>query len=111
MMAGWQSGHAADCNSVYAGSIPTSASIGKARVVKSVDTGDLKSPAHKACQFESGLGHHSYTSKHGAYKEPSVKLVFLCLQKRHNTMYKKREHIDSLKSNISFVYHDKGGNK
>jgi len=26
-------------------------------------------------------------------------------------MYKKREHIDSLKSNISFVYHDKGGNK
>ena len=26
-MAGWQSGHAADCNSVYAGSIPTSASI------------------------------------------------------------------------------------
>ena len=24
--AGWQSGHAADCNSVYAGSIPTSAS-------------------------------------------------------------------------------------
>ncbi len=53
----------------------------KARVVKSVDTGDLKSPAHKACQFESGLGHHSYTSKYGAYKEPSVKLVFLCLQK------------------------------
>ena len=51
----------------------------KARVVKSVDTGDLKSPAHKACQFESGLGHHSYTSKYGAYKEPSVKLVFLCL--------------------------------
>ncbi len=25
-IAGWQSGHAADCNSVYAGSIPTSAS-------------------------------------------------------------------------------------
>ena len=83
----------------------------KARVVKSVDTGDLKSPAHKACQFESGLGHHSYTSKYGAYKEPSVKLVFLCLQKKHNEMHKKREHIDSLKNNISFVYHDKGGNK
>src|SRR5690606_1113362 len=33
----------------------------KARVVKSVDTVDLKSPAHKACQFESGLGHHSST--------------------------------------------------
>ena len=26
-MAGWQSGHAADCNSVNAGSIPTPASI------------------------------------------------------------------------------------
>ena len=25
-MAGWQSGYAADCKSVYAGSIPTSAS-------------------------------------------------------------------------------------
>ena len=25
-MAGWQSGHAADCKSVYAGSIPASAS-------------------------------------------------------------------------------------
>ena len=84
----------------------------KARVVKSVDTGDLKSPAHKACQFESGLGHHSYTSKYGAYKEPSVKLVFLCLQKSVTIQCtKKREHIDSLKNNISFVYHDKGGNK
>ena len=58
--ARWQSGHAAACKAVYAGSIPTPASkFGfKARVVKSVDTGDLKSPAHKACQFESGLGHH-----------------------------------------------------
>ena len=26
-MAGWQSGHAADCKSVYAGSIPASASM------------------------------------------------------------------------------------
>jgi hypothetical protein len=26
-------------------------------------------------------------------------------------MHKKREHIDSLKNNISFVYHDKDGNK
>ena len=26
-LAGWQSGHAADCKSVYAGSIPASASI------------------------------------------------------------------------------------
>ena len=36
--------------------------VKNARVVKSVDTGDLKSPAHKACQFESGLGHHFNTS-------------------------------------------------
>ena len=28
-MAGWQSGHAAACKAVYAGSIPTSASIAK----------------------------------------------------------------------------------
>ena len=28
-MAGWQSGHAADCKSVYAGAIPASASIKK----------------------------------------------------------------------------------
>ena len=28
-MAGWQSGHAADCKSVYAGSIPASASTKK----------------------------------------------------------------------------------
>ena len=69
----------------------------KARVVKSVDTGDLKSPAHKACQFESGLGHHSYTSKYGAYKEPSVKLVFLCLQKKHNAMHKKESTLTLLK--------------
>ena len=42
---GWQSGHAADCNSVYAGSIPDlRLQSCKARVVKSVDTGDLKSP-------------------------------------------------------------------
>ena len=87
-MAGWQSGHAADCNSVYAGSIPTSASnLVKARVVKSVDTGDLKSPAHKACQFESGLGHHSSTTEDGVNKEPSDKLVFLCL--KFNTPIKK----------------------
>ena len=65
-MARWQSGHAADCNSVYAGSIPTLASIFlsvflqdwffrnglnyrqlnalSARMVELVDTGDLKSP-------------------------------------------------------------------
>ena len=49
--AWWQSGYAADCKSAYAGSIPTQASIfplrddahaGHARVVKSVDTRDLK---------------------------------------------------------------------
>ena len=33
----------------------------RARVVKSVDTADLKSAAHKrAYQFDSGLGHHPY---------------------------------------------------
>ncbi len=31
-MAGWQSGHAADCKSVYAGSIPASASIQKIKL-------------------------------------------------------------------------------
>ncbi len=48
--ARWQSGYAADCNSVYAGSIPTLASIFlcHARVVELVDTGDLKSPARKS---------------------------------------------------------------
>ena len=45
-MAGWQSGHAADCNSVNAGSIPTPASKGElhcARMAKLVDARDLKS--------------------------------------------------------------------
>ena len=79
----------------------------KARVVKSVDTGDLKSPAHKACQFESGLGHHSYTSKYGAYKEPSVKLVFLCLAK---IQYKKESTMTLLKQHIA-IHDYNGGNK
>jgi len=42
-MAEWQSGYAADCKSVDVGSIPASASILRARVVKSVYTADLKS--------------------------------------------------------------------
>ena len=45
-LAGWQSGDAAACKAVYAGSIPTPASIflySKARVVELVDTRDLKS--------------------------------------------------------------------
>ena len=48
-MAGWQSGHAADCKSVYAGSIPTPASnpLATAAVVKPVDTADLKSAARE----------------------------------------------------------------
>lgn len=41
--ARWQSGHAADCKSVYLGSTPGRASINLAQVVKSVDTRDLKS--------------------------------------------------------------------
>jgi hypothetical protein len=51
-LAGWQSGYAADCNSVYAGSIPTPASIfwlqDSAQVVKLVDTRDLKSLGRNA---------------------------------------------------------------
>ena len=43
MVAEWQSGYAADCKSVYAGSIPTSAFL-LARMVELVDTRDLKSP-------------------------------------------------------------------
>src|SRR5690606_24066835 len=59
--AGWQSGHAADCKSAYAGSIPTSASILKprsgavlfcrdrsARMAELVDATDLKSVGRKA---------------------------------------------------------------
>jgi hypothetical protein len=45
-VAGWQSGHAAACKAVYAGSIPASASkkyIPYAQVVELVDTRDLKS--------------------------------------------------------------------
>ena len=76
-MARWQSGHAAACKAVDAGSIPTLASIrsrfrrilhqlvsaldgyqaSQARVAKSVDARDLKSLDHKPCRFESGLGH------------------------------------------------------
>ncbi|MCI3951223.1 MAG: hypothetical protein K0R53_720 [Burkholderiales bacterium] len=42
--AGWQSGHAAACKAVDAGSIPTPASsTAHARMVKLVDTRDLKS--------------------------------------------------------------------
>ena len=64
ILAGWQSGYAAACKAVYAGSIPTPASlqisytiVTNARVVKLVDTRDLKSLAFKVCRFESGLGH------------------------------------------------------
>ena len=42
-MAGWQSGHAAACKAVYAGSIPASACIMFAWVAKLVDARDLKS--------------------------------------------------------------------
>ena len=46
-VAGWQSGYAAACKAVYAGSIPASASkrltIDFAQVVELVDTRDLKS--------------------------------------------------------------------
>ncbi len=46
-MAVWQSGHAAACKAVYAGSIPASASKKKAQVAKQVDARDLKSLGYK----------------------------------------------------------------
>ena len=42
-MAGWQSGYAAACKAVYAGSIPTPAYWYFARVAEQVDARDLKS--------------------------------------------------------------------
>ncbi len=73
MMTGarWQSGYAAACKAVYAGSIPTLASnngrrdrvfgtrclcMCDARVAELVDAADLKSAGFKPCRFESGLG-------------------------------------------------------
>ena len=52
--ARWQSGYAADCNSVYAGSIPTLASILMrfARVAELVDAADLKSADRKVVQVQ-----------------------------------------------------------
>jgi len=32
-------------------------------IEKKAINADLKSPAHKACQFESGLGHHFSTNE------------------------------------------------
>ena len=48
-MAGWQSGYAAACKAVDAGSIPTLASIfpRHARVAELVDAADLKSAVRK----------------------------------------------------------------
>ncbi len=52
--ARWQSGYAADCNSVYAGSIPTLASTQMpfARVAELVDAADLKSADRKVVQVQ-----------------------------------------------------------
>src|SRR5690348_14801584 len=55
-VAWWQSGHAADCKSAYAGSIPTQASMRVrvfARVAKRVDARDLKSLGRKAMWVRS----------------------------------------------------------
>ena len=39
-------------------------SLAQARVVKSVDTADLKSAdSKKSCRFDSGLGHHQNIAK------------------------------------------------
>ncbi len=70
-MAGWQSGHAAACKAVYAGSIPTPASTKNrsknsiARVVKLVDTRDLKS-----------LGPKTPVPVRFRPRAPSIKLLF-----------------------------------
>ena len=50
--ARWQSGHAAACKAVYAGSIPTLASTlhDDAPVAERVDATDLKSVGRKAMQ-------------------------------------------------------------
>ena len=63
--ARWQNGHAAACKAVYAGSIPTLASISsieslRALVAKLVDATDLKSVGPKGpCWFKSSPGHHA----------------------------------------------------
>ena len=63
-MAGWQSGYAAACRAVNAGSIPASASIKRsiifislrnARVVELVDTRDLKSLASNSVPVQVRL--------------------------------------------------------
>ena len=57
-MAVWQSGYAAACKAVDAGSIPASASKKIAQVAKQVDARDLKSLGAKTpCRFDSGPGH------------------------------------------------------
>src|SRR5262249_29479002 len=55
--ARWQSGHAAACKAVDAGSIPTLASK-SAPMAKLVNARDLKSLGRQLpCRFESGSGH------------------------------------------------------
>ena len=65
VLAGWQSGDAAACKAVYAGSIPAPASK-YARVAESVDATDLKSVENRfSCRFESGSGHQSNQKRQG----------------------------------------------
>lgn len=58
VLARWQSGHAVDCKSIHLGSTPgrassqVSKSILVARVVKSVDTRDLKSLDRKVVRVQ-----------------------------------------------------------
>ena len=85
-MAGWQSGHAADCNSVYAGSIPTSASI---LLSPSGEIGrhrGFKIPRPQGVPVRVWPRAPFSTTENGANKEPSDKLVFLCL--KFNDIYK-----------------------
>ena len=51
-MAGWQSGYAADCNSVYAGSIPTSAS----NILAILDRPDGEIGRHKRLKISRPQG-------------------------------------------------------
>ncbi|MGE8594226.1 MAG: hypothetical protein ACN6NY_03120, partial [Acinetobacter faecalis] len=62
------------------------------------DTGDLKSPAHKACQFESGLGHHSSTTEKWCNKISSYMLVFLCLKFIKIIKISKRKKISQVQN-------------
>ncbi len=72
----WQSGYAADCKSVHLGSTPgRTSTLHPARVVKSVDTRDLKSLGLWSCGFKSRPGHLSVQIKNTELKKAVVSNV------------------------------------